>query len=314
MKSFALALLPFVLLVGCARKDETPAAAGERSLRIYTTIAPIYYVTRQLLGDRDMVINTVPAGEDSVTYIPDRSVLTDMLTADLVILNGAGFEEWLEKVSLPDRLFFDSAHVFKDEWLVYEGVVHSHGGQDDHSHEGYNGHTWLAPAYFQRQVRAIYEKLKTVLTEEEQQTRNLSANFDALDARLTALDAQARTVFAPLQGTTLAATHPTYDYLAKSYGFAIFNIDIDPDAEEITGHIQRELDKLRKQRETTNISFLLWEEDPSDVLLEAVAGLQLINIVFPPFDDVDDPDYFTGMSETLEQIAEIIRMAGQDET
>ncbi len=306
MKKLAIAVTTLALVAGCSQQTEVPDATASRSLTIYTTMAPIHFVTRQLLGESDTIINTVPAGEDVPTFIPVRTMLMDMVNADLIILNGAGFEEWLDAVSLPDSILFDSAHPFKDEWLVYEEIVHSHGGQDDHSHEGYNGHTWLSPHYFRKQTTAIYEKLKTLLTEEEQQERNLSANFQNLYAQLTALDEKARVVLEPLRGTTLAATHPTYDYVAEAYGFTIFNVDIDPDEEEITGHIQRELEKIKQQQESTPITFLLWEEDPSEVLVEAVTGLGLTNIVFPPLDDVEDPDYISGMEDMLQQLAEIL--------
>ena len=305
MRKLAIVATTLALVAGCSQQREVPEATASRALTIYTTMAPIHFVTRQLLGEQDTIINTVPAGEDVPTFMPDRSMLMDMVNADLIILNGAGFEEWLDAVSLPDSIVFDSAHVFRDEWLEYEGIVHSHGGHDDHSHEGYNGHTWLSPHHFRKQTTAIYEKLKTLLTEEEQQARNLSANFQSLYTQLIALDEKARMVFEPLRGTTLAATHPTYDYVAKAYGFTIFNVDIDPDEEEITGHIQRELEKIQQQRENTPITFLLWEEEPSDVLVEAVADAGLINIVFPPLDCVEDPDYISGMQETLQQLAEI---------
>ena len=109
-----------------------------------------------------------------------------------------------------------------------------------------------------------------------------------------------------MRGTTLVATHPTFDYVARAYGFTVFNIDIDPDAEEITDHIADEFKKIDALREQTPVTFLLWEEDISDVLESEVAVRQLTNIIFEPLDDVEDPDYFTGMAENYSAIAEIL--------
>ncbi len=306
IKKITITLTALVLAAGCTQQTEPTETTAERSLQIYTTIAPIYFVAHRLLGDNDTIINTTPPGEDGAHHIPERDVLMEMANADLIILNGAGFEEWVDAVSLPDSILFDSAQTFREEWIPYETLVHSHGGHDDHSHEGYNGHTWIAPSFFQKQVTAIYEKLKTMLTEEEQEARNLSENYLGLYAELTALDAKGRAMFAPLRGTTLAATHPTYDYLARAYGFKIFNVDIDPDAAEITTHIDGELHKLDHLLEHTPITFLLWEEEPSKVLQEAVADRNLTNIVFSPLEDMDDPDYITGMENTFREIAEIL--------
>ena len=306
IKITALVFSALVLLAGWSREAPPAEANAARSLRIYTTIAPIHYVVNQLLGDHDTIINTTPAGEDPSNFIPERDVLMDMANADLIILNGAGFETWVDTVSLPDSILFDSSKIFEDTWIEYDEVVHSHGDLDDHSHEGFNGHTWIAPSYFQQQVTAIYEKLKTILTEEEQAARNLSANYQALSSRLTELDSMGRAVFEPVRGTTLVATHPPFDYVARAYGFTVFNIDIDPDAEEITDHIADEFQKIDALREQTPVTFLLWEEDISDVLESEVAVRQLTNIIFEPLDDVEDPDYFTGMAENYSAIAEIL--------
>jgi zinc transport system substrate-binding protein len=307
IKKILFTVLAVAITAGCGRKAETEDARSRGALKVYTTIAPIHFVTRQLLGEKDRIMNTCPPGEDEPTYIPPRSVLMDMLKADVIILNGASFEEWLEAVSLPASRLFDSSLNFKDQWLTYEGIVHSHGGQDDHSHEGYNGHTWLSPHFFIKQTTAIYEKLKSLLTEEEQQARNLSENFNVLSGQLAALDDKARTVFTPLNGTTVAATHPTYDYVAKAYGFEVFNLDIDPNEDEVGEKVQRQLDLLTKKMQGTPIRFLLWEEEPSDALKTAVGAMNLVNVVFPPIAGMEDPDYLTGMEEALAQIAVIFK-------
>lgn len=306
MRKAILALLALIMVSGCSQQTEPIAPSPDRTLTVYTTIAPIHFAVRELLGDRDTVINTTSVGEDAAHYMPDRDVLSEMVEADLIILNGAGFEEWSDSVTLPDSITLDSAHAFRNEWIAYEKVVHSHGDHEHHSHEGYNGHTWMAPAYFQQQVETIYERLKTMLTEEQQQARNLSENYLALNTQLSGLDAKARAVLTPLQGTTIAATHPTYDYLGQSYDFEVFNIDIDPTAEEVTSHIDGELHKLSHEQAHTAIAYLFWEEEPSEALQQATAEMGITNIVFPPLEDMDDPDYISGMEDTLSEIAHII--------
>jgi zinc transport system substrate-binding protein len=305
----ALALL--LSLTGCSKQDAEQQKATEKALTVYTTIAPLHYVCEQLLGDQDQVIETCPIGEDEPEYIPAADVLVAMVDSDTIFINGASFENWLNAVSLPETLIHDTASIYQDEWLEYQGVAHSHGGQDDHSHNGYNGHTWTSPHYFQLQCQSVYEKLQTLLTPEEQQARNLDANYQQLTDKLSKLNEQCKQAFAPVKGTTLAASHPTFDYLGKSCGFEVINLDIAPDIEEINEQVQTQIDLLQQQKKENGLSLLFWEEQPNDFIGNTLSKLGFVHIVYHPLAGMDDPDYITGMMKNFERVTAAIEKAGK---
>lgn len=297
-----------LLIAGCSDPNSAPEASTERSLRIYTSIAPLHYACEQLLGDMDQVLPICPVGEDEPEYIPERDVLTDMVQSDLIVVNGATFENWLTSVSIPETKVHDSAKIYEEEWVKYDGVVHAHGDKEEHSHSGYNGHTWLSPYHFQKQCTSVYEKLKAMLSPEEQELRQLDQRYSELMEELSGLHAHAQSVFEPAKGATLAATHPTYDYIGKAYGFQVFNIDLPPDLGEIDESAQAQLDALKQQIDENGVTFLFWEEEPSRFIAEVVTELGVRNLVFDPLAGMDDPDYITGMMDNLDRAAEI--MAG----
>jgi zinc transport system substrate-binding protein len=298
-----------ILLSGCSKQETEQNLPAEKTLIIYTSIAPLNFACKQLLSDQDQVLETCPVGEDEPEYIPETDTLVKMINSDLIVLNGASFENWLKTVSIPEPKLLDSSAIYKDEWVEYQGVVHSHGGQADHSHTGYNGHTWTAPAYFQKQCTSVYEKIKTLLTPEEQQQRNLDSRYQELMNKLTALNAAGQKVFTPVKGMTLAASHPTYDYLGLSYGFTVFNIDLPPDAETIDKTIQQTLDTLKQQKEENGVSILFWEEEPNELITKVTTDIGIHNLVYEPLAGMDAPDYITGMMANFERVKSVISQA-----
>lgn len=305
------ALFAALALTGCSERDAGPERSERSGLKIYTSIAPLNYVCERLLGDEDEVIAICPIGEDEPEYVPLPETLVEMIDSDLIVINGATFENWLNAVSIPETLIFDTAEVYREEWVEYDDVVHSHGDKEDHSHTGFNGHTWTAPRYFHKQSTAVYERLRSMLGEERVSERNLAEKFDALSRELLELDRHGAEVFAPMKGKTIAASHPTYDYLGMSYGFNVFNIDLPPDEEEISESIQEELDELKANKEAHGTSIIFWEEEPNELIQEALAELGVWSLVFHPLAGMDDPDYITGMMANFERAETAISNAGE---
>jgi zinc transport system substrate-binding protein len=303
----ASACASLLLPTGCGTQDEVSSELAKTQLTIYTTIAPHYYACRQLLGEHDQLINTCPVEQDAANYTPERQVLKELIKSDLIIINGASFEQWIPHVTLPDSKVLDASLNFKKDWLNYQAKRHSHGGADDHSHKGVNGHTWLAPHYFKKQCQAIYERLQTILSKEEQQRRSLTDNHNRLQEQLAALDAKGQALFAPLKSITLAATHPTYDYLAQQYGFKVFNITLDPEAENLDQKAQQEIERLKKQQAETGISYLLWESQPNEKMAEAITDLGIKNILFAPLESMDHQDYIAGMEANFTRMKKMTR-------
>ena len=71
-----------------------PLAQGE-SLQVVATHSILADVVRAVAGDRVAVSSLIPAGADAHGFIPTPRDLTTVAEAELVIINGAGFEEGL---------------------------------------------------------------------------------------------------------------------------------------------------------------------------------------------------------------------------
>lgn len=277
-------------------------------LDVFTTIAPLHYATSQILGSSEGVINTAPPDRDAASYRPERRVLRSMLNADLIVINGASFEEWLPRVSLPKSKILNTADSFHHDWLSYDGgKVHSHGDGVMHSHHGINGHTWLATKYYKKQCAAIYERLDEILEKNETPRDGLKENYEALMQKLTQLEGEADIAFAPIKGKTIAATHASYDYLAVQHGFSVFNTHIDPDEAKIDKKLQATLQDLAANAKAQNIQYLFWESEPSKALANEVEKIGLINVVFKPLESMDTPDYVAGMRDNFQTLHTVLK-------
>ena len=83
--------------------------------------------------------------------------------ADLVLLNGAGYEGWLNFVSLrEERLVNTTAGLADRLLLLEEAVVHQHGPEGEHSHAGNAFTTWLDPTLAAVQALAIERALASL--------------------------------------------------------------------------------------------------------------------------------------------------------
>jgi zinc transport system substrate-binding protein len=214
-----------VLLVSCgdgSNGEETESSGPV----IYTTFYPTTYFTQRLVGDLAEVVCPVPVDEDAIFWNPTPEMIARYQAADLIIVNGAEFEKWVAKASLPLGRIVDTAKPFAAEFVKFEhAMTHSHGPAGEHAHTGTDGHTWLDPLNARVQVGEIRDALVGLLPEHAEAIRQRG---DALLADLDALDAELKKMAADYDGAAIYASHPAYNYLARRYGLNVVNLDLDP--------------------------------------------------------------------------------------
>ena len=223
-----------------------------KPLTVLTTFYPTQYFAQRIAGDLATVICPVPEDADPIFWMPDAGTIQRYQQADLIILNGAGFEKWVEVVTLPQSALIDTAKLLTEPFIKYEhATVHQHGPEGEHTHEGIDGHTWLDPNNAKLQAQAILEALLTKRPTHEAQLRD---RYDALANELDELDEALKTLKLP----PVLCSHPAYNYLARRYDWKIHNLDLDPEqpltADAIT--------ELRHTLTHFPSQHLLWEGEP----------------------------------------------------
>lgn len=294
-------LLLAVVCLGCSRNEtSTPIAKPQ----VYTTFsAPTYFVQR-IAGEHVDVVCPLPADGDPIFWMPSSQTIAAYQKADLIVVNGAGFERWVEKVSLPTSRIVDTAAPLADQWLKYEGAVtHSHGTAERHSHEGVDGHTWLDPNQAKVQAAEIRRALIELVPEAADEFR---ANYAALAADLDELDRSLRELSQILGDTPLLASHPAYNYPARRYGWNLTNLSLDP----AVMPDDAALDEIRRILAAAPARVLLWESPPTDEMAARFReDLGLASVVFSPCELLEDgEDYIAVMRENVARLREAVGM------
>ncbi|MGH9391488.1 MAG: metal ABC transporter substrate-binding protein, partial [Vicinamibacteria bacterium] len=157
-------IAPFVLAggFGCGNGDQrarTVVSSGKK-LQVYVANYPLMYFAERVGGEHVDVRFPAPPDIDPATWKPDAATVADYQRADLILLNGAGYEKWTERASLPVARLVDTSGGFRDRYIVIEGaLVHSHGPEGEHSHGETAFTTWLDPTLAIEQALAIRDAL-----------------------------------------------------------------------------------------------------------------------------------------------------------
>ncbi len=298
--AWPLAVAALTLLAGCGPDEDKPKDGPgvlRKRLRgskpnVWTTFYPTTEFARLIGGEKVNVHCPVPADADPIFWKPTRQAIAGYQDADLIILNGAEFEKWVETANLPQSKILNTALGFKSEWVRYEGTggEHKHGPDGEkHTHTGIDGHTWLDPILAKQQAAAIRDGLIRLQPKHEKTFRQ---NYNALAGDLDRLDEAFKKL--PVK-QALYANHPAYNYLAKRYGWKIVNFDLDPEF----APTKEQLAEIAAKIKTTPGKLMLWESAPTKEVAQAIqTATGLKSIEFSPCEAKPDGDGYTATMRT----------------
>ncbi len=236
---------------------------------------PLQFMAERLVGDGAEVVFPVPVDVDPSFWRPSVADISMIQSADLVLLNGAGFATWVDRVSLSRAKVVNTTSVVEDQFIVTESITHSHGEGDTHSHEGLASYTWLDPTLALAQAEAIAAAIQR---RDLAPAEDVTAQLAQLRADLEELDATTKGALGNLQDVAMIATHPRYQYFARRYGLEIASLEWEAGAMPTSD----ELADLEARVQETGAQVILWEAEPPQAAQDAASALGLRNVVFSP--------------------------------
>jgi zinc transport system substrate-binding protein len=286
MKSLSyLPILMLLLIVtGCA--DSGPAgeettgvqAPGPepQALSVFTTNYPLAYFAERIGGEQVEVVFPAPADVDPAYWAPGPEVIAEYQEADLILLNGAGYEKWIERASLPASKLVDTSAALESSFIpLDEGVVHTHGPEGEHSHKGWAFTTWLDPMIAIAQAQAIQEALSKLRPEAAADFR---IAYEGLQADLLALDAQLGEVATDIGDRPVIFSHPVYQYLDEHLGLNGESVHWEPGempSEEMWKALGTMLQSHRAE-------LMVWEGEPLAEVESRLADMGIGSVVYDP--------------------------------
>ena len=275
---------------------------AESKLTVYTTNYPLTFFAERIGGEHVKVIFPALADIDLAFWTPDAATVKEYQKADLIILNGAGYEKWANKVSLPVLRTVDTSKAFKGSLIhIDTNVTHSHGPGGDHSHGGTAFTTWLDFSQAAMQAEAIYKALARRLTSQKDY---FARNLAALKNDLLVLDEQMMKIGERLNGAPLLASHPIYQYLARRYNLNVAMMMWEPDEYPDS----TEWNNFLKVLKDHPAKWMIWEGQPLKESSQRLKELRIESLVFAPcMNRPAEGDFLTAMKINLDNLRNIYK-------
>ena len=288
-----------LVLSACSGEPASPArqatgSASKGPLSVYVVNYPLQYFAERIGGGHVRVTFPVPADGDPAFWEPEVEQVTAYQQADLILLNGASYAKWVQRVSLPASRMVDTSAAFSDRYIALEGrTTHSHGAAGEHQHGDLAFTTWLDPQQAISQATAIRDALIRLRPDAE---AAFQQGFAALQRDLQALDKQLVAAFAPYKGQPLLFSHPVYQYLIRRYAIDGYELHWEPESMPAPDD-WRAFDELLK---TQPAGSMVWEGTPTPEIVTALEQRGIDALVFDPAaNEPSAGDYLSVMRDNL---------------
>ena len=216
-----LSLLTFAATIGLL---SARSHAAEK-IKVLTTFLPAYCVAANVAGSAAHVENLVPESTTPHDYQLTPSDVRRLNAAQVVVINGLGLENWLQKAfsstAQNKRKIVELAVGLEKQLIAAEGE-HDHAHGDDHHHHGHeNPHTWLDPLLLAHGVTNV---LNALVQADPQHGETYRQNARAYIDKLHALDKSIADQLAPVRARPFVTYHNAFPYFARRYHLQIAGV------------------------------------------------------------------------------------------
>ncbi len=149
------------------------------------------------------VSTIVPANIEPHDFEPTAKQVIELQKADVIFINGAGFESWINKIG-------DAAIVDLSKDLPIENIGSTP-----------NPHIWLDPDLVKAYSKIIFEKLISL---DPQNANYYTNNLNEFNSKLELLNSDIKMNLTNCDLNDFIAFHDAFGYFAKRYGLTQHSI------------------------------------------------------------------------------------------
>lgn len=281
----SLTVVAGIVAAACSGSASTTPSTGAGSaspgaLSVVTTTTVFADIVRNVGGDLITVTSLVPKSGDVHTFEPRPADVRAVSAARLLVMNGLGLDDWLEKT-------ITNASATGTP-LLKLGVdlpgVELLPGEDPGTQ---NPHLWMDVAYGELYVDRIAASL-------EQLDPAHAAQYDSQAAayrtRLDALDASVRSRIAtiPEANRKLVTFHDAFPYYARAYGITIVGVAVQaPGQDPSAGYTAQLITAIKN----AGVKSIFSEDQFPTKLVDQLGAETGVKVVSDLYDDAlgDDP-------------------------
>ncbi len=276
------------------------ASSGTAELSAIVSFYPLYEFTKQVGQDKVNVSLLIPPGIEPHDWEPTVNDLQEMHEADLIVINGIGFESWADDIDTvnSDVIIVDTSKgislIIDDDALRKD--------TDNFDRSTGDPHIWLNPIKAKTQVQNILDALVSIDPENEKFYRQ---NAQSYQDKLDALDSKIRTELSSCNKDFIAF-HNAFSYFAVEYGLNQHSI-VNSNEPNI-GPTLKTLETVINLAQTFDIDVVFTEETVDTRTSQVIANeIGARVLVLSPIETIsDDSDYFLKMENNLSNLKEAL--------
>jgi zinc transport system substrate-binding protein len=255
-------------------------------VHVVASFYPIFEFVKNVGGDRVEVTSLIPVGTEPHDFDPTVQQVQNAQAADMVVFNGAGFEE--------ERLMDINAKFIVDTSKGLNLTTNTAGHNEENEGDNelsYDPHIWLDPILVKQQVEQIRDGLIRI---DPTNAEYYNENANSFIAELDNLDRTIRERLSNCERKDFIAFHNAFSYFAERYGLTQHSIQgISPEAEILPQRLQQIIGLARE----IGID-IIYSEELVDPRLANVIAQEIPNgrvLVLSPIEGVSNEEQNVGI-------------------
>jgi len=287
-------LISFVVFSSDSKQFEK---TNESKLQVISSFYPLHEFSQNVGKEKVDAKLLVPVGIEPHDWEPTIKDVQQMQKSNLIIINGIGFENWVDKLY---EMNYQGVIVDTSNGIIKNMDKESPIYEEHHNESG-DPHIWLNPVFAKIQVQNIADAFSNSDPENRQYFQENAANYinelDLLDSKIR--DELSRCNY------DFIAFHDAFSYFADEYDLTQHTVisSYEPHAEPTAKTLENVINKAKQ----LNLKVIFTEEtaDPktSQVIANEIGGKIL---VLSPLEISGDGTYISKMTENLNHLKEAL--------
>ena len=311
-KILTIIILVSLFLTGCNNSAKSNnSTESNNKLTIVTSFYPMYISTLNIVKDipNVEVLNMTTSQTGCLhDYSLSTKDLKTLSNADILIINGAGMESFLDDV-IDEYSDLKIIEASKGIDLIEDTEHDDH--TEDHDHEDHdhnvNPHVWVSISKNIEEVSNIAEELSSL---DPNHANEYQDNANEYIAKLENLKTEMHSTLDNIAHKDIITFHEAFPYFAEEFGLNIVGvIEIEPDSEPSAKEVENIISIINEK----NIKALFTEPQYSSKIADTIAketGASIYTldpIVTGDSNEKAYNDYIIKMQENLNTLKEALK-------
>jgi zinc transport system substrate-binding protein len=279
--------------------SEDSSDAESKEALVVTSNYPLYFFASRIAdgveGAPDILFPEIEG--DPASWVPSAEQIQLLQSADVVLLNGAGAEPWLDLITIDRRSLIDTSENIADLLIpIEDSIQHQHGPDGDHSHQDTAFTTWLDPQLAIVQAQSVTNALVQLAPSGDMGFRD---NMAKLEKELMQLDSRLAEVFEQLNDRPVLFSHPVYQYLQRRYDINGHSVHWEPEQQPTTAAWIA----MQQVMATHPATIMIWEDEPVTSTVQRLSDAGVISVHFhTAANKSEQGDYLSMMRENANRL------------